>query len=235
MFLGNVDIGAWSGQLLAGTFVSITLALTTVPFGLALGIALALAKDSRNRWLRAFGEGYTTVFRGLPELLTLLLVYYGLQIGIQSLAEKIALPISVDINPFFAGVIALSFVVGAYSSEVLLGAMRGVERGQMEAAVSFGMTPRQAFLRVKWPQTLRMALPGLGNNWVVLLKDTSLVSVVALDDLLRHTSLAVASTKQPFVFYGVACLIYLVMTIISNLLLIALETRANRGWRPSEQ
>ncbi|OJY65574.1 MULTISPECIES: ABC transporter permease subunit [unclassified Rhizobium] len=232
MIILGADIGAWSGQLLAGALVSVALAVATVPFGMAVGVAVALAKDSSNRVLSAFGEGYTTVFRGLPELLTLLLVYYGLQMAFQITAEWLGLSVTVNINPFVAGILALSLVFGAYSSEVLLGGLRGIERGQIEAAISVGMTPLTAFVRIKWPQVLRLALPGLGNNWVVLLKDTSLVSVIALNDLLRQTSLAVASTKEPFAFYAVACLGYLLMTIVSNMLLMLLEARANRGWRP---
>jgi polar amino acid transport system permease protein len=213
--------------------MTIGIALTTLPFGLALGLGAALAKDSRSPSLRATGEAYTTVFRGLPELLTLLLIYYGSQILTQHLADASGLPVAVNISPFTAGVIGLSLVFGAYSSEVLLAALRGVERGQIEAARSFGMSPGLVFRRVTAPQMLRIALPGLGNNWLVLLKDTSLVSVIALNDLLRMTSVAVERTRRPFEFYAVACALYLLMTAVSTLLIARAERAARRGWRPA--
>jgi polar amino acid transport system permease protein len=221
----------WGHELALGAAMTVGQALTTLPFGLGLGLAAALAKDSKSPWLRGVGEAYTTVFRGLPELLTLLLIYYGSQILSQNLADASGLPIAVNISPFTAGVIALSLVFGAYSSEVLLAGLRGVERGQIEAARSFGMTPWLVFRRVVAPQAMRIALPGLGNNWLVLLKDTSLVSVIALSDLLRMTQIAVERTRRPFEFYAAACAIYLLMTAVSTLAIARAERVARRGWR----
>jgi polar amino acid transport system permease protein len=221
----------WAPELAQGAAMTVGLALATLPPGLALGLASALAKDSNSRWLSAAGEAYTTIFRGLPELLTLLLIYYGSQILSQDLANASGLPLTVNLSPFMAGVIALSLVSGAYMSEVLLAALRGVERGQIEAAKSFGMSPSLVFRRVTAPQMLRIALPGLGNNWLVLLKDTSLVSSIALNDLLRMTSVAVERTRQPFQFYAAACAIYLLMTAVSTLVLARAEQASRRGWR----
>ncbi len=221
------SIIGWWHELALGAAMTIGLALAALPFGLALGLAAALAKDSKSAVLRACGETYTTIFRGLPELLTLLLIYYGVQILIQNAG------FTLNISPFAAGLIALSLVFGAYSSEVLLAALRGVERGQLEAARSFGMSPALVFWRIGAPQMLRLALPGLGNNWLVLLKDTSLVSVIALDDLLRMSFIAAQSTRQPFKFYAVACAIYLAMTAVSTLLIARAERAAGRGWRPA--
>lgn len=221
----------WGHLLALGTATTMALALATLPFGLAMGLAAALAKDSKRAWLRVLGEVYTTLFRGLPELLTLLLIYYGSQILTQNLASASGLPIELNLSPFWAGVIALSLVFGAYSSEVLLAALRGVERGQIEAAKSFGMSPALVFRRVMAPQMFRMALPGLGNNWLSLLKDTSLVSVIALGDLLRMASVAVERTRRPFEFYAAACAIYLLMTAISTLAIARAERAAGRGWR----
>ena len=221
----------WGPLILQGAAMTLGLALATLPFGLAFGLAGALAKDSKRGWLRGLGEAYTTVFRALPELLTLLLIYYGSQILSQNLAAASGLRIAVNLSPFWAGVAALSLVFGAYSSEVLLAALHGVERGQIEAARSFGMSPRLAFRRVIGPQMIRMALPGLGNNWLSLLKDTSLVSVIALNDLLRMSSVAVERTRRPFEFYAVACVIYLLMTALSTLAIARAEKAAGRGWK----
>ena len=221
----------WGDELARGALLTIGLACATLPVGLALGLGVALAKDSRSRTLRVIGETYTTVFRGIPELLTLLLIYYGAQMALDSAATATGIPFNFTIPPFAAGVLALGLVFGAYASEVMLSALRGVERGQIEAAASFGMSEEMVFRRVRLPQMLRIALPGLGNNWLVLLKDTSLVSIIALGDLLRQTTIAVDTTKQPFKFYAAACLIYLVMTAVSTLLLARAESWARRGWR----
>jgi len=220
----------WGGQLLAGTLLTIELALTTLPFGFALGLGLALMKNARSKLLRAIGEGFTTAFRGLPELLTLLLIYYGSSIAIRTVGEWMGYSVNLELSPFIAGVIALGAVFAAYSSEVLLGALRGIDRGQIEAGLSLGLRPFPLFLKVIFPQLLRPALPGLGNCWLALLKETSLVSVIALDDILRQAYLASGQTKQPFLFYAAACTIYLLLTMLSSTVLIALERYANRGW-----
>ena len=220
----------WGDELARGAALTLLLACATLPVGLAIGLAVALAKDARSVVLRVLGETYTTVFRGIPELLTLLLIYYGAQIALDSAAAASGIPLSFPIPPFAAGVLALGLVFGAYASEVLLAALRGIERGQIEAAASFGMSEGLVFRRVKLPQMLRLALPGLGNNWLVLLKDTSLVSTIALGDLLRQTTIAVDNTKQPFKFYAVACGIYLAMTAVSTLALAWAEAKARRGW-----
>jgi polar amino acid transport system permease protein len=221
----------WGDELARGAALTLLLALATLPVGLALGLAVALAKDSRNRFAQIVGEGYTTVFRGIPELLMLLLIYYGAQIALDSAEAATGLPISFPIPPFVAGMLALGLVFGAYSSEVLLAALRGIERGQIEAASSFGMSEATIFRRVTLPQMMRLALPGLGNNWLVMLKDTSLVSTIALSDLLRQTTVAVDNTKLPFEFYAAACAIYLAMTALSTAVLALAERRARRGWR----
>ncbi len=220
----------WGDELARGAGVTIALACATLPVGLGFGLAVALAKDSRSAVLRGLGETYTTVFRGIPELLNLLLIYYGAQMAIDSAATATGLPLNFAIPPFAAGVLALGLVFGAYASEVLLAALRGVERGQIEAAASFGMSEALVFRRVTLPQMLRLALPGLGNNWLVLLKDTSLVSTIALGDLLRETTVAVGNTKRPFEFYAAACGIYLLMTAASTIALAWAEARARRGW-----
>ncbi|MFT4079936.1 ABC transporter permease [Rhodomicrobium sp.] len=224
-------ISEWSGALAEGAAMTVGLALATLPFGLALGLAAALARTSHIAAARGLAEAYTTVFRALPELLTLLLIYFGGQILLQKIAAATGLPVAVQVSPFVAGLVALALVFGAYSSEVFIAALTAVERGQIEAARSFGMSSRQVFRRVRLPQALRFALPGLGNNWLVLLKDTSLVSVIALNDLLRETTIAVQATREPFKFYAVACAIYLAMTALSTLAIARAERAAGRGFR----
>ncbi|TCK31460.1 amino acid ABC transporter membrane protein 1 (PAAT family) [Ancylobacter aquaticus] len=221
----------WGDEILQGALLTIQLALVTLPVGIAIGLAVAVAKDSHSRLLRAVGDLYTTVFRGLPELLTLFIVYYGGQMLLTRLAGYVVEGAHIEVNQFVAGVVALGLVLGAFSSEVLLAAIRAVPKGQKEAASALGLSGWSTFRLVTFPQLWRIALPGLSNNWMVLLKDTSLVSVIAITDLMRQTSIAVGVTKQPFFFYLVACLIYLVFSGLSSIVFSALENRASRGFK----
>lgn len=229
---GLLAFGAdgWGDELAAGAWLTIRLAVATLPFGLLLGLLIALAKQSEDTYLRAIGNVYTTVFRGLPELLTLFVVYNMVQLMANRVVQIIAPGSSFEISGFAAGLVALGVVFGAFSSEVFLGAIRAIPKGQIEAGRSLGLSAVQAFGLITLPQLWRLALPGLGNLWLVLIKDTSLVSVIALNDLLRQTQVAVGVTKEPFFFYLVACLIYLVFTLISAAGINRLEVRANRGF-----
>lgn len=222
----------WGDEIAAGTALTVSLAIATLPFGLALGFLVALAKNSGGPILKTLGNAYTTVFRGLPELLTLLLIYYG---GQRLLQEVLALifedPDPIEVNAFVAGMIALGVVFSAYASEVFLGAFKGISRGQIEAARALGLSRGLTLRLVVLPQLWRFALPGLANLWLVLLKETSLVSVIALPDLLRMTFIAVGVTKQPFFFFLVACLIYLVLAMISSIGVGRIEAWAARGER----
>jgi polar amino acid transport system permease protein len=230
--IGLLSFGpdGWGDELAAGAWLTIRLALATLPFGIALGFVVALAKDSGNRWLVIAGDTFTTIFRGLPELLTLFIVYYGGQI----LLQKLVLLFSdqyIEVNGFVAGFVALGLVFAAYASEVFYGAFRGIGHGQYEAAHALGLRTLVTMRLVIFPQLIRLALPGLANLWLVLLKDTSLVSVIALDDLLRKANIAVGATKQPFLFYFVVCMIYLAMSIVSSIGIVGIERWADRGLR----
>jgi polar amino acid transport system permease protein len=231
-FLSLLSFGpdGWGDQLAAGTWMTIRLAVATVPFGLVLGFFIALAKVSDRRWLNFLGETYTTVFRGLPELLTLFIIYYGGQVLLQRMVGLVAPGVQVEVNSFVAGMFALGMVFAAYASEAFVGAIRAIGKGQFEAGDALGMRRATTWFVVVLPQLIRLSLPALGNLWLVLLKDTSLVSVIALNDLLRMTNIAVGATKQPFFFYLVALLIYLVLSIISSIGLSKLETRFSRGY-----
>ncbi|QFR31834.1 ABC transporter permease [Ancylobacter sp. TS-1] len=221
----------WGDEIAYGALITIQLAVVTLPVGIAIGLLVALAKDSRSQVLRGLGNLYTTVFRGLPELLTLFIVYYGGQMLLTRIADYFVPDAHIEVNQFVAGVVALGLVLGAFSSEVLLAAIRAVAKGQKEAASALGLSTWNTFRLVTFPQLWRVALPGLSNNWMVLLKDTSLVSVIAISDLMRQTSIAVGVTKQPFFFYLVACLIYLVFSGLSSVVFTRLETRASRGFK----
>ncbi|UWQ42892.1 ABC transporter permease subunit [Leisingera aquaemixtae] len=222
----------WGDEILRGLAITVQLAIVTLPVGLLLGFLAAAASMSRLLPLRLLGFGYTTVMRGLPEILTLFVVYNGAGLLINAVLRWWAPEAApTDFSPFAAGVVALGMVFGAFAAEVLRGAFQSLDSGQAEAGRAIGMTGRQIFLRIRLPQVWRFALPGLGNLWINMLKDTALVSVIALDDLMRMTKVAVGVTKQPFTFYLLACLIYWAMCVMSELVLAQMERRANRGIR----
>jgi polar amino acid transport system permease protein len=220
----------WGDELLSGALVTISIALATLPFGLGLGLLVALGKRSRSPLLRTASTLFTTVFRGVPELLTLFVIYFGFQMIVQAIWTWLGFTSSLEISPFLAGMVALGLVLGAFSSEVWLGALNAIQKGQREAAASMGLRPFQVFRLVVFPQLMRVALPGLGNNWMVLLKETSLVSVITLQDTMFFATRANVVTKEPFVFFGAAAAIYLFFSMISTWGLGRLEARANRGY-----
>ena len=222
----------WGNELFAGFLITCRLAITTLPVGLAIGLVVATLALSRIWLLRTIARSYTTTFRGIPELLTLFIVFNGASLLLNKTARWID-PESgfVELSPFVAGVIALSLVFGAFSGEVFRGAFQAQDRGQIEAGIAAGMSPWTVFHRIQLPQIWRFALPGLGNLWVSLVKDTALVSIIALDDLMRMTNVAVHFTKKPFLFYLVACLCYWLICLLSEQVLTFMEARANRGVR----
>jgi polar amino acid transport system permease protein len=220
----------WGDELLVGAWVTVRLALATLPFGLALGLLVALAKNSKEPTLVLAGNIYTTIFRGLPELLTLFLVYYGGQIVFQKVASLFT-DAAVEVNGFIAGMIALGFVFSAYSSEAFLGAFKAISRGQYEAGQALGLSTFKTFRLIILPQLIRLTLPALSNLWLVLLKETSLVSVIAYEELLRKTFIAVGVTKQPLLFFSAAALIYLALALASSTVLGTIDARLRRGER----
>lgn len=220
----------WGDEILYGAWVTVRLALATLPFGLALGLLVALAKNSKEPSLVLAGNIYTTIFRGLPELLTLFLVYYGGQIVFQKVASFFT-DAAVEVNGFLAGMIALGFVFSAYASEAFLGAFKAISRGQYEAGHALGLSTFKTFRLIILPQIIRLTLPALSNLWLVLLKETSLVSVIAYEELLRKTFIAVGVTKQPLFFFSVAAAIYLALALASSTVLGAIDARVRRGER----
>lgn len=217
-YLSLIDFGpeSWSSNILSGLVITVSLAVATLPLGLALGFIVALGKQSPEPSMRLASNIYTTIFRGLPELLTLFLVYFGASLVVQQLVDAFNLNVKIEINAFLAGMVALGFVFSSYSSEVFLSAFRAIPIGQYEAGYAIGLSKWQTMRKIIFPQLIRIALPGLANLWLVLLKDTSLVSVISLADIIRQTQIAARVTKEPFFFYGIACLLYLILAIISS-------------------
>ncbi|MGO7921052.1 ABC transporter permease [Rhizobium ruizarguesonis] len=222
----------WGDELLRGLGVTLALAFATAPLALVLSFLLAWGKNARSPIARWFAFGSTTVFRSLPELLTLVIIYYQLQLLIDWVVHFAFPNASISLNAFAAGVVALTLVFSALGSEVVRAAYQAVGKGQAEAAASLGLHRRQVFFLVVLPQMWRHCIPAFGNLWLVLLKDTSLVSIIAVNDLVRYTNMAISTTKKPFFFYTVLALIYVVLALLSGIGQALLERRtALRGGR----
>lgn len=218
----------WGDGIARGFFVTISLALATLPVGLAIGFLISLAKQSHSRMLRLAVNIYVTIFRGLPELLTIFIIYYGGQIALRHLLSALGME-NIEINAFLAGMIALSLVLSAYASEVLDSAFQAIPIGQYEAGGALGLRRVTTMRLIILPQLVRIALPGLGNLWMVLLKDTALISVIGLGDILRETGVAARVTKETFLFFGIAVLLYLVLALASSVVFSWIERRAHRS------
>lgn len=223
------DLEGFGHLLLQGTLMTIQLALVSLAFGLVFGLIGAAMKLSRFAILRVLAGIYTALIRGIPELMVILFVYYGGVILLNNLAGWLGYDSYIDVSAFAAGVAALSLTFGAYATEIFRSAIRTVPRNQIEAARAIGMSPGTTFRRILLPQVWRFALPGLGNTFLIILKETALVSVIGLDELMRKTDIAVGYTKEPFTFFLFAALIYLGMTAFVMAVQQRLERRANRG------
>ncbi|MEJ2481199.1 MAG: ABC transporter permease [Acidihalobacter sp.] len=224
-----IDLQGFGNLLLAGTLVTVELSLASMAVAVVLGLIGATATRSHfppARWLAA---GYTTIVRGIPELLAILLVYFGASVVLMKIAGLFGYSGYIELSPFLAGTMALGFMYGAYASEVVRGAIDAIPYGQIEAAQAMGMHRLLVFRRIVLPQTWRLALPPLGNLFLALLKDTALISVVGANDLMRNTAIAVSQTKEPFTFYAAAALVYLLLTVVTTAGITWLERNANRG------
>jgi His/Glu/Gln/Arg/opine family amino acid ABC transporter permease subunit len=225
------DYKGYGHFLIEGAQMTIVVAVLAMVITIAMGLIGALGKLSRFRWARILADLYTTVIRGIPELVLLLLIYYGGTVLLQHLSSLFGRERPIDINAFVAGVLVIGFIYGAYATETFRGAFQAVPKGQIEAAMACGMNRRQIFWRIRLPQVWRFAIPGLGNVWLVLLKATSLMSVIGVEELTRKADLAKAPTREPFTFFISAAFIYLVFTAISDFGRHWAEKRANVGVR----
>lgn len=211
-----IDLHGFGHLLLAGAWVTIKLALVSLFVGLIFGLLGAAAKLSSIKPLRWLATAYTTIVRGIPELLIVFAIYFGGSAVVMAIASLFGYDEYIEINPFIAGVAALSIAFGAYATEVFRMAILSIPKGQWESAQALGMTPANTFFRIILPQVWKVALPGLGNLFQVLLKDTALVSVVGLQDVIRQATTAISATKEPFTFYLAAAVIYLVLTALAT-------------------
>ncbi|MGB8667062.1 MAG: ABC transporter permease subunit [Serratia inhibens] len=198
-----------------GAALSLCVMLVSLAVALALGLINALIKLFGPRWLRWLSTGYTTLVRGIPELVIMLLLFFGGEMLVNGILGLLGLG-PLRFNTFISGVLAIGFVFGAYYTETFRGAFLTVERGQLEAAMAYGMRPRQVFRRVLLPQMLSFAIPGINNNWLGLMKASALVSILGLEDMVWLAEQAGRATQKPFLFYFLVALIYMVITAISS-------------------
>jgi histidine transport system permease protein len=226
-------LDGYSQLILQGALVTLELALSSVLLAVVIGLAGAGGKLSQRRLLRSLFNGYTTLIRGVPDLVLMLLIFYGLQIALNSLTDLAGMA-QINIDPLTAGIITLGFIYGAYFTETFRGAFMAVPRGQIEAATAYGFSGVQIFRRILFPAMMRFALPGIGNNWQVILKATALVSLLGLNDVVKATQLAGKGTYQPFFFAMVAGAIYLIFTTLSNGVLWWLARRYSLGVKRGE-
>ena len=225
------DLKGYGWLLWKGVQLTVTVGLCSMSLAMLLGLIAAWGKLVRSGMARGVAGAYTTVMRGVPELVTILLVYYGGPTLIQNIFFSMGIDLTINLNPFVAGVGTLGFIYGAFTTEVFRGAYLSVPRGQSEAARAVGMSTILTLRRVILPQMWRFALPGLGNVWMVLIKATALISVIQLPELMRNADIASRATKKPFTFFFTASLFYLVITIISMILQKRAEMWADRGIR----
>jgi polar amino acid transport system permease protein len=219
----------FADELLRGAAMTVYIAAAAFVIGLLLGQAGAMAKLYGGPVSRFVAGTYTTVIRGIPELVLILFLYFAGTRGISALGEAVGYG-RIEVDGTLAAILVLGFVQGAYSTEVLRGAIQAVPVGQIEAARAFGMTPFQVFTRVIFPAMLPSAIPGLANLWLSVIKDTSLIMVTGAGaELFQATKNAAGFTKRYFLFYLVSGMIYLTLTLVSNFLLVRLERHVRRG------
>jgi len=224
MELLNFDDTGYGDELLAGVFITIRLALLSFLLALILGVVLGFVALAKNRLLQAFWRTYASVFMGVPSILIVFFLYFNAPGLLKS-----AFNLRVDVTPFVAGVSALAIVYAAYIGEAVRGAVLNIPRGQWDAAHALGLKNLSMWWLVILPQIWRIALPGVTNVWMTTLKDTALVSLVGLTDLVRMADIAAAATQEPFLFYVVAGLVFVVFSGLTMAASVRLERWAFRG------
>lgn len=219
----------WGALLLVATLMTLAVTATALLIGAVLGTLVATAKLSGNVILVGLGNVYTTVFRGVPELLIIYLIYFGGSSAVTAVGQWLGYEGFLGLPSFAAGALAVGIISGSYQAEVYRGAYLAIAKGELEAASAIGMNRTLRLRRVVMPQVLRYAIPGLGNVWQLTLKDSALISVTGLAELMRTSQVAAGSTRQYFLFYIVGGILYLLLTSFSDRVFNRAERRANRS------
>ncbi|GAA0395353.1 ABC transporter permease [Cocleimonas flava] len=220
--------GGYLPMILKGMVVTVEVALLSLILSLALGILAASARLYGGPIAKAIAGTYTTVIRGIPDLVLMMLIFFGGQVLVNKVGDKFGWGY-IDIDPFIAGILTIGFIFGAYMGETFRGAIMAVSKGEIEAGHAYGMTSFQVFTHITFPGMIRHAIPGFFNNWLVLVKTTALVSVIGLEDMVFNAKVAGDTLRQPFTFYVLVGVLFLLITAISDLAMKWLERRYKIG------
>jgi len=220
----------WGDELFIATLMTIAVSLTAMIIGFLFALIFTPLKLSKYKIFNLIGNFYTTVIRGVPELLVIYLFFFGGSGAIMFVASMFGYNEYIEINAFITGAFAIGIISGAYSTEVFRGAILSIDKGQFEASKVLGLNKYIYFFKVIMPQMLRLALPNISNVWQITLKDTSLISVTGLVEIMRQSYIAAGSTRDPLFFYSFAAVLYLLLTFISMKFLNNLEKKYSRGY-----
>ena len=220
----------WGDELFYATLMTIAVAITAMLIGFFFALIFTPLKLSKNRFLNLIANSYTTVIRGVPELLVIYLFFFGGSGAIMYVASMFGYNDYIEINAFITGSVAIGIISGAYSTEVFRGAIQSIDKGQFEAAKVLGVSKFVQFYKIILPQMLRLAIPNLSNVWQITLKDTSLISVTGLVEIMRQSYIAAGSTRDPLFFYCFAAILYLMLTNISMKIINRFEIKYSRGY-----
>ncbi len=220
----------WGDELFFATLMTIAVSITAMIIGFCFALIFTPLKLSKNKLLNFIGNSYTTIIRGVPELLVIYLLFFGGSGAIMYVASIFGYNKYIEINAFLTGSFAIGIISGAYSTEVFRGAIQSIDKGQFEASKVLGLKKPVHFIKVIMPQMLRLAVPNLSNVWQITLKDTSLISVTGLVEIMRQSYIAAGSTRDPLFFYSFAAVLYLLLTFLSMKLINKLETKYRRGY-----
>ena len=220
----------WGDELFYATLMTLAVSITAMIIGFFFALIFTPLKLSKNKFLNLIGNSYTTVIRGVPELLVIYLFFFGGSGAIMFVASMFGYNEYIEINAFITGSFAIGIISGAYSTEVFRGAIQSIEKGQFEASKVLGFKKPLQFFKVIMPQMLRLAIPNLSNVWQITLKDTSLISVTGLVEIMRQSYIAAGSTRDPLLFYTVAAVLYLMLTFLSMKFINKMEIKYNRGY-----
>ena len=220
----------WGDELFYATLMTIAVAITAMFIGFFFALIFTPLKLSKNKFFNLIGNSYTTLIRGVPELLVIYLFFFGGTGAVMFVASIFGYNEYIEINAFITGAFAIGIISGAYSTEVFRGAIQSIDRGQFEASKVLGLSKFGQFFKIILPQTLRLAIPNLSNVWQITLKDTSLISVTGLVEIMRQSYIAAGSTRDPLFFYSFAAVLYLLLTFLSMKLINKLEVKYSRGY-----
>ena len=220
----------WGDELFRATLMTIAVSITAMIIGFLFALIFTPLKLSKNKFLNFIANSYTTIIRGVPELLVIYLFFFGGTGAVMFVASIFGYNEYIEINAFITGAFAIGIISGAYSTEVFRGAIQSIDKGQFEAANVLGLNKFGKFFKIILPQTLRLAIPNLSNVWQITLKDTSLISVTGLVEIMRQSYIAAGSTRDPLFFYSFAAVLYLMLTYISMKLINKLEVKYSRGY-----